>query len=280
MTASRTDLTLEAAEALSPDKKIFSHDGLNIRKLWRDGYEVTDLRVTSDHAARSLEKPQGHYITLDLQPYFQRQRDFFARAVRCLAREIRQLLGNCSGIVLVVGLGNRSLTADAVGPLALDNLLVTRHLVEKEGFSSFRPVAAIATGVSSETGLEATELVQSLVEKTEPCAVICIDSLCARSRERLCATIQLSDTGLQPGSGVRNHRKALTAETLHIPVIAIGVPTVIDATTLSGQECEPLFLTPGDIDSRVRELSRMVGFGITSALQPGLSVEDITGLLG
>ena len=186
--------------------------------------------------------------------------------------------------VLAAGLGNRGMTADAVGPLALENLLVTRHMVRSlpGQVRGFTPVAAVSPGVLAATGMETLELLRGAVQASGCAAVIAIDALAARSRDRLCATIQLGDTGLIPGSGVGNHRKAIDKTTLGVPVVAVGVPTVIAAHLLGdGQpEDDPLFLTPRDIDGKVRELGRVIGYGVTLALQEGLSVEDVTGLLG
>lgn len=197
-----------------------------------------------------------------------------------MAAELGRLLQGMEGeTVLVAGLGNRGMTADAVGPLALESLLVTRHMIRAlpRQFRGFTPVAALAPGVLAQTGMEAAELLRAAADAAGAGAVVAIDALAARSRDRLCATVQLGDTGLIPGSGVGNRRNALDRETLGVPVVAVGVPTVIAAAPGGGEE---LFLTPRDIDEKVRELGRVIGYGVTLALQPGLSVEDITGLLG
>ena len=247
---------------------------------------MTDVRVATKQAAEAVGKPEGRYVTIDLRPYFRREEGFFARAARCLASELRTLLPGVGEDwpVLVAGLGNRGMTADAVGPLALESLLVTRHMVRSlpRQFRGFTPVSALAPGVLAATGMEALELLRGAVQATGCAAVIAVDALAARSRERLCATVQLGDTGLIPGSGVGNHRKAIDKTTLGVPVVAVGVPTVIAAHLLGdGQpEDDPLFLTPRDIDGKVRELGRVIGYGVTLALQEGLSVEDVTGLLG
>ena len=153
-----------------------------------------------------------------------------------------------------------------------------------EEFAGFSSVAALATGVLGETGLESSELIAAAAEKLRPRCVIVLDALAAATREKLCAVLQLTDTGLTPGSGVGNHRKEVSRRTLGMPVLALGLPTVIRAEQLVGEEApaegEPLFVTPRDIDQRVRELSRMMAYGIDLALQPHLTVEDITGLLG
>lgn len=195
--------------------------------------------------------------------------------VRCLAGELAALLPE--GPVLAAGLGNRAMTCDAVGPASIDNLLVTRHMIRAmpRQFADFRPVAAVCPGVLARTGLEALELVRGAVERVRPAAVIAVDALAARDSARLCATVQLSDTGLVPGSGVGNRRSALDRGTLGVPVIAVGIPTVVDADPRAG-----LFLTPRDIDQRIRELGRLLGYGITLALQPSLTAADVTALLG
>ena len=171
------------------------------------------------------------------------------------------------------------------GAEALTHLLVTRHMVDAmpRRFGHLRSVAALRTGVLAQTGVETLELIRGAVSHIRPTVVIAVDALAARSRHRLCATVQLSDAGLTPGSGVGNHRKAVDAAALGVPVIALGVPTVIDGAALCGQEDDAptgLFVTPRDIDSRVRELGRLIGRGLTLALQPGLSEEEVAALLG
>lgn len=286
MRITRTDLALEGVEQLRQGGDISRLDGVCAAEYTRQGYGVTDVRVATKQAAEAVGKPEGRYVTIDLRPYFRREERFFARAARCLASELRTLLPGVGEDwpVLVAGLGNRGMTADAVGPLALESLLVTRHMVRSlpRQFRGFTPVSALAPGVLAATGMEALELLRGAVQATGCAAVIAVDALAARSRERLCATVQLGDTGLIPGSGVGNHRKAIDKTTLGVPVVAVGVPTVIAAHLLGdGQpEDDPLFLTPRDIDGKVRELGRVIGYGVTLALQEGLSVEDVTGLLG
>ena len=286
MRITRTDLALEGVEQLQQGGDISRLDGVCAAEYTRHGYGVTDVRVATKQAAEAVGKQEGRYVTIDLRPYFRREEGFFARAARCLASELRTLLPGVGEDwpVLVAGLGNRGMTADAVGPLALESLLVTRHMVRSlpRQFRGFTPVSALVPGVLAATGMEALELLRGAVQATGCAAVIAVDALAARSRERLCATVQLGDTGLIPGSGVGNHRKAIDKTTLGVPVVAVGVPTVIAAHLLGdGQpEDDPLFLTPRDIDGKVRELGRVIGYGVTLALQEGLSVEDVTGLLG
>ena len=284
MNAYRTDLALETAENLGGKAKLSPQDGVRITEQMREGYCVTMLHITDETGARRMEKPMGRYVTIDLNPYFRRQSGFFGRGARCLAQELTALLPGVGeeSPTMVVGLGNRAMTADAVGSMALENLLVTRHMVTTLPlqFKTFTPVSALAAGVTGCTGLETLELVQGVAAQVKPAAVIVIDALAARERHRLCATVQLSDTGLIPGSGVGNHRTAINEETLGVPVIAVGLPTVISTRHLGDGGGEELFLTTRDIDQRVRELSRLIGYGITLALQPALTLEDVTGLLG
>jgi len=248
----------------------------------------------NEAGARALGKPVGRYVTLELEGVRRREEDAFGRAARALAAELGEMLeGKKADSVLVMGLGNQAVTPDAVGPLAMKHTLVTRHLVEQlpEQFGSFRPVSAVAAGVLGTTGVESGELAHALCQKLEPDLVIAVDALASRSLSRVCATVQLADTGIVPGSGVGNARAALNEDTLGRPVIVIGVPTVVDGATLAadilaeaGQgELEPealrghdggVFVTPRDIDERVADLSKVIGYGITLALQEGLSMED------
>jgi spore protease len=295
MHAAHTDLALESAELLGYGGQDFSRiPGVHFRESHHEGYRVTTIYIRSREGEYALGRPRGRYATIDLRPVGRRSDDFFRRGVRCLSSQLRRLLPRDVEQVLVVGLGNRDMTPDAVGPLTLDSLLITRHMGKE--LPQLAGVAALAPGVLSQTGMESETLAACVVQQLRPQAVIAVDALAARSRERLCRTIQLCDTGLTPGSGVGNRRAALDRKTLGVPVIAVGIPTVIRADTLaaetagadprgtsSGHAMDPggsLFVTPRDIDSRVRELSRLLGYGITLALQPSLTVDDVTGLLG
>lgn len=275
MSMSRTDLALESAQAAAAVAREGRLPGVRSRETRREGYAVTEIRVEDDAGAQALGKPAGRYVTVDLGPYFRREEDYFHRGVRCLAAELRALLPE--GPVLAAGLGNRAMTCDAVGPAAVDNLLVTRHMIRAlpRQFADFTPVAAVCPGVLGRTGMEALEILLGAVERVRPAAVVAVDALAARDSAHLCATVQLSDTGLVPGSGVGNRRSALDRSTLGVPVIAVGIPTVVDADPEAG-----LFLTPRDIDQRIRELGRLLGYSITLALQPALTPEDVTALLG
>jgi len=292
----RTDLALEAKELWQESaEKTTKLKGVKAEKRRLEGYGLTRVDILDDRGEEALGKPRGTYLTLDLTGFWQRKDGFFDRAVRAVGDQIRQLIP-AEGSVLVIALGNPAMTPDAIGPLAADSVLVTRHLISAmpRHFSGFRPVAVQRTGVLGTTGVESAESVQGLVAQIQPTLVIAVDALAARRAERLCATVQISDTGIVPGSGVGNHRAALNRETLGIPVISIGVPTVVDAATLAAdlleasgavshealakQAPQSLMVTPRDIDAQVRDLGKVIGYGINWALQ-ALEIEEMNALL-
>ena len=297
MFAKRTDLALEARELWQElAEKTTRLSGVKATKQRTEGYPVTRVDILDERGEQALGKPRGTYRTVDLTTFWQRRSDFFERAVRAVGGQLKDLLpGN--GPVLVVGLGNGAMTPDAIGPLAADSVLVTRHLIAAmpKHFSGFRPVAVQRTGVLGTTGVESAEAVRGLVEQVQPALVIAIDALASRRVGRVCTTVQLSDTGIIPGSGVGNHRAALNQETLGVPVFSIGIPTVVDAATLAADLLEEsgimdidgdklrssqqnLMVTPRDIDQQVRDLGKVVGYGINWALQD-LEIEEINALL-
>ena len=292
----RTDLALEAAQLWRESAgEAAELPGVESAEELREGYPVTTVRILDGRGEQALGKPAGTYITLELDGLARRESDAFGRAARALAAELAPLLPrDPRAPALVVGLGNRAITPDNIGPKAADHTMVTRHLVEQvpEHFGSFRPVAALAAGVLGTTGVESGELVRAVTEKIRPSCVIAVDALASRSLSRVCTTVQLADTGITPGSGVGNARAALDRASLGVPVIAVGVPTVVDGATLAadllaeaGQAHldpqalqgagEGLMVTPRDIDARVTDLAKVVGFGINLALQTGLTVEDV-----
>lgn len=297
MFAKRTDLALEARELWQESaEKTTRLSGVKATKQRSEGYPVTRVDILDERGEKALGKPRGTYRTIDLTAFWQRKSDFFERAVRAVGGQLKELLPG-EGTVLVIGLGNGAMTPDAVGPLAADSVLVTRHLIAAmpRHFSGFRPVAVFRTGVLGTTGVESAEAVRGLVAQVEPSLVIAVDALASRRVGRVCTTVQLSDTGIIPGSGVGNHRAALNQEALGVPVFAIGVPTVVDSATLAADLLEEsgirdydgealqksrqnLMVTPRDIDQQVRDLSKVVGYGINWALQD-LEIEEINALL-
>lgn len=297
MFAKRTDLALEAREIWQESaEKTTRLSGVKATKQRQEGYPVTRVDILDGRGEAALGKPQGSYLTIDLTTFWQRKADFFERAVRAVGSQLKTLLPP-EGPALVIGLGNDAMTPDAVGPLAVDSVLVTRHLIAAmpKHFSGFRPVAVQRTGVLGTTGVESAEAVRGLVAEVQPALVIVVDALASRRVGRVCATVQLSDTGIIPGSGVGNHRSALNRETLGVPVFAVGIPTVVDAATLAADLLEEsgiteideeklrgnqqnLMVTPRDIDAQVRDLAKVVGYGINWALQD-LEIEEINALL-
>ena len=291
----RTDLALESQELWRESAGAATKlSGVAAREDRREGIPVTTVRILDGEGERALGKPRGNYVTLTLEGVARREEDIFGRAARAIAGELTALLAPEApeGLALVVGLGNRAITPDAVGPKVHEHTLVTRHLVQgmPEQFGSLRPVASLASEVLGSTGVESGDLIQAVCEKLRPACVIAVDALASRSLSRLCRTVQLADTGIIPGSGVGNHRRGLNRETLGVPVIAVGVPTVVDGATLAadlmGSDELPdlgpdreLLVTPKDIDSQVADLSKIIGYGISLALQPGLSLQELELLL-
>ena len=297
----RTDLALESQDyARAPQ-------GVTSRTFRRGDIEEIHVSVETDEAASALEKAKGTYITLCHAALPHASAKERAALSRTLADALRNLLPPF-GDLLVVGLGNRRITADALGSRVLESLLITRHMKDVTEASlqgRLRGVCAVAPGVLGVTGMETAEVVKGIVDRVRPAAVIAIDALAARESSRICTTIQVTDTGIRPGSGVGNHRAGLTRETLGVPVIAIGVPMVVyaaviarDALTfllsdmgLEQREHEQavdtlihkvveqgmgeLVVTPREVDELVGQVAEIIADGLNMALQPRLSEEEI-----
>lgn len=288
--AFRTDLAVEAIENHKTAAAL-PHVRQSDRTL--EGFAVHEVRILSEDAAREIGKPQGRYLTLELDALIRREEDAFPRACTALSTLLRELLPHPNdGPVLIAGLGNRMITPDAIGPQTADHVIATRHLVAQSPaiFADWRPVSALAPGVLGQTGVETGEVICGVLDRVRPAAVIAVDALAAGRLSRLLRTVQLADTGITPGAGVGNVRAALNKETLGVPVIAVGVPTVVDGATLAheissqlGQPaCEalddlsqPVMITTRDIDREVADISRMIGYAVNMALHPHLSVADI-----
>lgn len=288
--AFRTDLAVEAIENHKTAAAL-PHVRQSDRTL--EGFAVHEVRILSEDAAREIGKPQGRYLTLELDALIRREEDAFPRACKALSTLLRELLPRPNdGPVLIAGLGNRMITPDAIGPQTADHVIATRHLIAQSPdiFADWRPVSALAPGVLGQTGVETGEVICGVLDRVRPAAVIAVDALAAGRLSRLLRTVQLADTGITPGAGVGNARAALNKETLGVPVIAVGVPTVVDGATLAheissqlGQPaCEalddlsqPVMITTRDIDREVADISRMIGYAVNMALHPHLSVADI-----
>ena len=291
----RTDLALERAGELEEGGGL--PRGVSVKKEHRHGIEATVVTVSSKAGEGAIGKPKGTYVTVELGSVLRREKGSFDGAVACIADYLRGMLKLPNRLpVLVAGLGNREVTPDAIGPLTADHILVTRHMVAAvpETFGEFRPVSATVPGVLGTTGVESAETVRALAERIGAAAVIAVDALAARDTGRLCSTLQISNTGISPGSGIGNRRNALDQKTIGCPVIALGVPTVTDAATMAsdlfqraGMEVEEeqlrkvstgMIVTSGDIDRRVREIARVLAYAINGALHEDLTLEELTDL--
>ena len=285
----RTDLAMEARELWQQSAGIAAKlSGVRAKETVRGGITATTVEILDACGAEALGKPEGVYVTLELPDALLRTPGGFAKAAVRLGKELTAMLPK-EGAVLVAGLGNAAVTPDAIGPRTLEYLLVTRHL--GGSFPQLRSVSAIAPGVLGTTGLESVEVVRGVVERSGACCVVAVDALASRSLSRVCATVQLADTGITPGSGVGNARAAFDQRSLGVPVIALGVPTVVEAATLlqdileeNGRNCDNIatsfdknmVVTPKDIDARVDRISRLLGYGLSLGCHRGLSVEDIS----
>lgn len=269
----RTDLALEARESIQDADGDMR--GVTVEEFY---HEVEDIHVTkvvieSKNGAKAMGKPMGTYITLEAPGMLESDEDFHREISERLAEYLRDVIPNMDEeqSVLIVGLGNRDVTADALGPNAVDNLFITRHVVKEYGKAAYNKkkmhmISSIVPGVMAKTGMETAEVIRGIVEATKPDVVVVIDALAARSTKRLNRTIQVTNTGIHPGSGVGNHRNALTEESLGVPVVAIGIPTVVDAATIVNDVLEKTFyklkkenpvLWENDFSKEMSELNNM-----------------------
>ncbi len=282
----RTDLALEARESFAgSDTEVH---GVVVEEQYDESRDIrlTRVEIVSERGAREMGKPVGNYLTLEAPGLAAPDEDYHREISVVLAGYLRELMGDIQErSILVAGLGNRDVTPDALGPETVSNLLITRHLIreygkEVMGETCTSEISGIVPGVMAQTGMETSEILSGIVEQTKPDLLIVIDALAARSTKRLSRTIQLTDTGIQPGSGVGNHRNSLTKESLGIPVIAIGVPTVVEAAAIvydAQGSCEQMpphlngmFVTPKNIDETVKQLS----FTLSEALNLAFSNPD------
>lgn len=272
--ALRTDLAMEA-EALwqSSAAGNTALPGVRARSWEENGLALHQVEILDEEGERALGKPRGTYLTLSAPELDRRRKE----AAPVLAKYIGRLLSvKENERVLVVGLGNRAVTPDGIGPLTAERIFVTGHLPGRmpQLFGDIRSVYTLTPGVLGMTGMESAEIAAGVVERGKPDKAVVVDALAAASRERLCRTVQLTNAGIVPGSGVGNSRAAFSQESLGIPVCAVGVPTVLDA----GEEGEPLMVTPRDIDERVRRFSNLLAAGINQALFPDWTSDEIAQL--
>lgn len=288
----RTDLAVEARERFTEEN--VEVRGVEVKEVYNEEKEIrtTVVKITTENGAKTMGRPQGTYITIDQRGFLRQDEDYHREVSEELSKHLRQLVGTGKEkSILVVGLGNQGITADSLGPMVINNLQMTRHLIREYGLKSteetvLHEVSGIIPGVMGQTGMETSEIIEGVVSVTKPDVVIAIDALAARSIKRLNRTIQITDTGIMPGSGVGNHRNGLTEENLNVKVIGIGVPTVVDAATIvhdamahlleTLDEAEQkeflaemisphlhgMFVTPKDVDETVKYLSFTISEGL------------------
>ena len=279
----RTDLALEARESI--EDKAEGLRGVVVEEEYDESSDVhiTKVIVETKNGAKILGKPMGVYITLEAPAMTEPEEDYHQEISEILANQLRSILPDPDReqSILVVGLGNREVTADSLGPNVVDNLFVNRHIVREYGKvaynrSKMHQVSSLVPGVMAKTGMESAEIIKGVISETKPDAVIVIDALAARSTKRLNRTIQITNTGIHPGSGVGNHRNAITQDSLNVPVLALGVPTVVDAATIVGdamgerpvalKELNNMYVTTKDVDQQIQQISHILCDGINKAL--------------
>lgn len=314
----RTDLALETREKFEEDNVEIKGVRIEEESAEEGEIKITNVVIETENGAKIMGKPKGTYITLEASNLNDQEEGYHREVSKQLARVLQKLLPKQETPVsiLVAGLGNREVTPDALGPRVVDNLMITRHIIREFGKYAFgkqeiHPISSIVPGVMAQTGMESLEIIRGVIQETKPDCVIAIDALAARSTKRLGRTIQVTDTGINPGSGVGNHRHGLNRESLGIPVIAIGIPTVVDAATIVSDTMQTLieamsqsthlkglgssldslndsekydliwellspnlntmFVTPKDIDDTIKHLSYTVSEGLNIAFGEALS---------
>lgn len=291
----RTDLATECP----PVEKNEQTDGIEIFKEELLCAGITTIRITNENGERASGKPTGTYVTVSFDKIWFADDSLFNDTARVIAKEIRKLTSCQEGDkpfenIMVVGLGNQYITSDAIGPQSIKGITVTRHIKSKDEalFRALKSknVSAITPGVIGQTGIETAELIKSASENVNPDLIVVIDALASKSIDRLASTVQISDTGLSPGSGIGNKNQAINKDTIGVPVIAIGVPTMVDSSTLvydalekAGIEdlCDELiqilengkrfFVTLNESDIVIASLSRL----LSTAVNLAFSTEDI-----
>ena len=317
----RTDLALEVSEALQRENQAANIPGVSVKRLenTEDEIKITRVVIKNEEGVKEMGKPKGTYITIE-NPYMQvNDPDAHEKVIQVFAKELLTLLPKSKDkSVLVVGLGNRNATPDALGPRVATKVVVTRHIEAKLPWQideSVCDLSALTPGVMGITGIETSEIIRGVVDKIKPDYVLVVDALGARNAQRVNTTIQINNTGIQPGAGIGNKRKAINEKNMGCPVIAIGVPTVVDAATLVSDMMDHLinamlgetqdqefyqmlqrlskqekyllvkevlyphignmFVTPKEIDEVIEYLSNIISNGINIAMHPGIQAEDI-----
>ena len=281
--AVRTDLAVEHLGAEKEDLR-----GVERKFVEKGDIKISTFKITSEEGEKTVGKPMGKYITLEFPPVY--KICDYSELKNEVVKALEALISGKRESILIAGLGNTEITPDAIGPLTVRQILATRHIsgqfAENIGLKGLRSVSVITPGVLGQTGIETTELIKGAIEAVKPDALIVIDALAAGSAHRLFKTIQLCNTGISPGSGVKNSRREISEKTLGIPVIAVGVPTVTDADSLcfelTGKEPEKssdMFVTPKDVDLLVDRISEILSLALNRFLQPEIDEDIIAGLV-
>ncbi len=308
----RTDLALEAHEMVKEAEE--NHlDGIDVKEYEKDGVYVTVIEVTNKNGETVLGKPMGKYITIEA-PKLKFSNEVYEKTCMAISEQIQSICDiNENTKTLVVGLGNKLITPDALGPEVVSKLMVTNHIkthIRDFLDDSYSSVCAIVPGVLGTTGIETTDIIKGVVDKIKPELVIAVDALASRSIDRISTTVQISDTGINPGSGVENKREGINEESIGTKVIAIGVPTVVDAATIASDSIDlalsegdelvsvsgvdkreiihkalsknagNMMVTPKDIDLVIERAAKTVANGINLALHKDLSFDDIESYVG
>jgi len=273
----RTDIAAEAHRLWSESADSLTElPGVVARTSTLGNLSIEQVEIRSPEGSQALHKPQGLYFTLEMSALPTRGHPDFVTAAAALGELIRRCLPTQPSSALVALLGNGDITPDALGSLTAPWLLVTRHMREHPGFADACSVAVCRPGVLGTSGVESAQQVSAMTRLLQPDCVLCVDALAGADPARICRTVQVSSTGIAPGSGVGNNREELNQESLGVPVVSIGVPTVLDAATLSPDtQVSDCFLTPRSIDLSVRSAARLIGYGLDLALQPQFTVSDI-----
>lgn len=302
MRSIRTDLAIEAREMAQEQSK-FQIPGVKVENVELENIKVTRVEVLSKLGEESIGKPVGNYITLEVPGIKDRDPEYEEKVSRQLAEEIKRLVKlNDKSVILIVGLGNWNVTPDAVGPKVVDRVMVTRHIFEyvpDQVDEHLRSVCAVAPGVLGITGIETGEIIKGIAERVKPNLVIAIDALASRKTDRIGSTIQIADTGINPGSGIGNKRMAINQQTLGVPTLAIGIPTVVYAHTIGRDALEMLIkkfsaeATPGSefyrmlkkmdekqMDTLVNEvLAQGLGDLVVTPKEVDVLIDDVVGMI-
>lgn len=282
----RTDLAIERHEVSQ-----HPNDGIKVEQDSIEDVKITRIIVLNENGEKQLQKPKGSYITIETPP-FSNESVINPNHMNAIKDEISKLIPK-EGPVLICGIGNTEITPDALGPKVASLILATRHISQELsksiGLGTLRPVSVVTPGVLGQTGIETGEILLGIIDKIKPTAIIAIDALASRRLSRLGCTVQIADTGIIPGSGVGNARTEISKRTLGIPVIAVGVPTVVDAQTLVNdltdsdntvKNADLMIVTPKEIDLLIERAARLIAQSINCCLQPHIDPDDMALLVG